>query len=75
MNQSYNIHIRRIDGILTGSTVHSRSGPESNGNQNVLHIPQISRTMVSPPDSLVSCQLHPFRGKTYTSAGDIAGLF
>ena len=36
--------------ILPGTTTVSQSEPGSNGNEQVLHIPQISRTWVSPSD-------------------------
>ena len=35
------------DGNLTGTTILGQSGPESNGNEGVLHIPQSSSTEVS----------------------------
>ena len=37
-----------IDGILTGTTTPSKSGPWNNDNEGVLHIPQSSRTGASP---------------------------
>ena len=39
---------------LLGATTPGQSGPVSNGNEGVLHIPQISRAGASPSDSLVS---------------------
>ena len=38
-----NIYIRPIDGTLTGTTIPGQSGPESNGNEDVLNTPQIYR--------------------------------
>ena len=38
-----NISIWSIDGILIGTITTSRSGPRSNGNEGVLHIPQSSK--------------------------------
>ena len=32
-----------MDETLTGSTTLNQSGPESNGNEEALHIPQIPR--------------------------------
>ena len=40
---SLNNSIRSIDGILTGTTNPGPSGPESNGYEGVLHIPQTLR--------------------------------
>ena len=39
-------------GPLTGATTPGQSGPGSNGNEGVLHIPQGSRTGTSPPDAV-----------------------
>ena len=36
-----------MDEILTGTTTLGLSGPGSNGNEGVLHIPQTSKTEVS----------------------------
>ena len=35
---------------LTGTTTLDQSGPESNGNEGVLHIPQRSRSCALPSD-------------------------
>ena len=40
-------------GLLTGTPTPGQSGPWSNGNEGVLHIPQSSKTKVSPSDGLV----------------------
>ena len=37
---------------LTGTTTPDLSGPGSNGNEGVLHIPQSSRTEASPSDAV-----------------------
>ena len=42
-----------IDGTLRGTTILGQSGPENNGNEEVLHIPQSSRIKASPSDGLV----------------------
>ena len=48
-----------LDGTLcTGATTPAQSGPGSNGNEGVLHIPQGSRTGTSPPDALYQRQLN-----------------
>ena len=43
-----------IDGTLKGTTTSGQSGPESNYNERVLHIPQSSRTGASSSDDLKS---------------------
>ena len=40
------------DGILIGTTTLSLSGPGSNGNEGVLHIPQSSKTEAFTLDSV-----------------------
>ena len=42
--------IRPIDETLTGTTTPSQSGLGSNGNEGVLHTPQIIKTGASPSD-------------------------
>ena len=39
-----------------------QSGPWSNGNKGVLHMPQSSKTGVSPSDGLVSYPGHLLKG-------------
>ena len=46
--------MRPIDGTLTGTTTLSQNGSGSKGNEEVLLIPQSSRTEGSPSDA-VSC--------------------
>ena len=41
-----------INGTLTGTTILSQSGSESNGNEEVIHIPQSSSIGVSPSDAV-----------------------
>ena len=41
-----------MDRTLTGTTMVGQSGPVSNGNEGVLHIPQSSRTGNFLSDSL-----------------------
>ena len=45
-------HFWLIDGVLTGNTNLSQSGPGSNGNEGVLHILQKSTTRASPLDAV-----------------------
>ena len=47
-----NSSIWPIDGTLICSTIPSHSGPESNGNEEVPHIPQIFKTRPSPSDAV-----------------------
>ena len=42
-----------IDRTLSGSTTLGQSGPGSNDNEEVLHIPQISKARASSLDSLI----------------------
>ena len=44
-----------INGNLIGTTIPVNSAPGSNGNEGVLHIPQISRTGASPSDAVKYC--------------------
>ena len=45
-----------IDRALSGATIPGQSGPGSNVNEGVLHIPQISKAGASPSDCL---ELYP----------------
>ena len=57
-----------MDGTTPGATTPGQSGPRSDGNKAVLHIPQSSRiTGNSPLDCLVSYPGHML-GKSYPSA-------
>ena len=60
--------IQPIDRALSGATTPGQSGPGSNGNEGVLHIPQSSSTAgTSPSDCLVSYPGHSLGG-SYPSA-------
>ena len=50
---------RSIDRILSGAITPGQSGFWSNGNEGVLHIPQISKAGGSPSDCLLSYLGHP----------------
>ena len=53
---------------LSGATTPGQSGPGSNGNKEVLHIPQNSSIRgVSPSDYLMSYPGHSL-GESYSSA-------
>ena len=63
-----NSSIWAIDKTLSGATTPGQSGPGSNGNEGVLHIPQSSNiTEVSASDCLVSYTGHSL-GESYPSA-------
>ena len=49
---------------LSGATTPVLSGPGSNGNKGVLHIPQISKTRASSSDCLVSYSGHLLVGSS-----------
>ena len=48
------ISIWPINGNLTGTTNPDQSGPGSNGNEGLLHIPQSSKAGAMPSDGLMS---------------------
>ena len=47
-----------IDRTLSSATTPGQSGPGSNGNEGVLHIPQISKAEAPPSDGLMSYPGH-----------------
>ena len=47
-----------IDKTLSGANTPSQSEPGSNGNERVLHIPQISKAGASPSDGFISYPGH-----------------
>ena len=58
-----------MDMTLSSATIPCQSGPESNGNEGVLHILRSSRiTSVSPSDFLMSYPGHSLVGGSYLSA-------
>ena len=69
-----NSSIRPIDMILSSATTPGQSGPESNGNEGVHHIPQSSSiTGNTLSDCLVSYPVH-LLGESYPSA-EIQSVF
>ena len=52
IGKSLNSPNRAIDGTLPRNTIQVLSGFENNGDEEVLHIPQISKTEVSLPDAI-----------------------
>ena len=61
-----NSYIWPIDGIPSGTITSGQCGPGRNGNEEVLHIPQSSRTGTPSSDGLVSYSGHSF-GRSYSS--------
>ena len=53
---------------MTGTTKLGQSGHGSNGNEEVLHIPQSCRTEASPSDSLLSYPGHLLEERFYPCA-------
>ena len=51
-----------IDRTLSGATTPGQSGLGSEGNEGVLHIPQISKAGASPSDGLMSYPGHSLGG-------------
>ena len=61
--------IQPIDRALSGATTPGQSGPESDGNEGVLRIPQSSSIAgTSPSDCLMSYPGHSLGGGSYPSA-------
>ena len=61
--------IEPIDRALSGTTISGQSGPGSNGNEGVLHIPQTSSIIgTSPSGRLVSHPGLSWGGGSYHSA-------
>ena len=57
-----NSFIWPMNRILSGAITADQSGPGSDGNEEVLHIPQSSRiTRASPSDGLMSFTGHSLR--------------
>ena len=54
--------IWHIDRTLKDTTNPDQSGPESNGNEGILHIPQSSKAEASPSNGLVSYLGHLLKG-------------
>ena len=61
-----NSNICFIDRTLSGGTTPGQSGPENNGNEGVLRIPQISKDGTLPLDGLISYPGHSL-GESYLS--------
>ena len=62
-----NSSIWLIDRTLSGATTPGPSGPKTNGNEMVLHIPQNSKTEASRSDYFISYPVYPL-GMYYSSA-------
>ena len=63
-----NSFIWPADRILSGATTPGQSRPESNSNEELFYIPQSSRTVASPSDSLVLYPGLSLRGGSYSYA-------
>ena len=57
-NKRVNSSIWPGDGTLAGTIITGQSGLKSNGYEEVLHIPQSSRTGASPSDCFISYPGH-----------------
>ena len=61
---------------LSVATIPGQNGPGSNGNEEVLHIPQSSSiTGTSPSDCLVSYPGHSLWGRSYSLCSGVVGVF
>ena len=71
-----NSSIRPIDRILSGATTPGQSGPGSDSNEGVLHIPQsFNITEASPSDCLVSHAGHSLGEGILPLCRDTVGVF
>ena len=59
-----------IDRTLSGATTQGQCGPGSNGNEEVLHIPQISKAGTPPLDSLMSYPGHSLEVRSLTPSAE-----
>ena len=66
---------RPIDGTLTASSTARKNGPMSNGNEGVLHTPQIFRTGTSTSYYNLMLNQGYLRGKSYLSTRDTLSVF
>ena len=64
-----------IDRFLSGATTPGQSGPGSNGNKGVLHIPQMSKAGASPSDCLMSYLGYLLGGGVLPLSRDAVGVF
>ena len=65
-----------IDRLLSGATTPDQIGPEGDGNEGVLRIPQSSIfTRASLSDSLVSYPRHSLRGRDLLFCRGTVGVF
>ena len=71
-----NSSIWMIEKTLSDSTTLGQRGPGSDGNKEILHIPQSSRTKVSPSDGLMSYPWHLLvLGGVLPLSRDAVGVF
>ena len=74
-SKGLNSSIWLIDGTQKGTNTLGQSGPGSNGNEEVFHIHQRSRTGASLSDDLVSQLGHLRRGDLTILFRDAVGIF
>ena len=70
----WNSSIWPIDRTLSAATTPTKSGPGSNGNEGVLHIPQSFRVGTPLSDGLMSYLGLSF-GESYPSVPDAVDVF
>ena len=70
-----NSSIWPIDGILTDITTPGQSGPGSNGNEELLHSLQSSRTGVSPSAAVYCLTLNPHYVEVLLLCRDVVSVF
>ena len=64
-----------MDRTLLSATTLGQSGPESTGNEEVLHIPKSSTTGASPSDFLCHIQDTHWQGGVLPLCRDTVGIF
>ena len=70
-----NSSIWPIDRTFSCATILGQSGPGSNGNKGVFHIPQSSKTGATSSDCLMSYAGHSLGGGGLTLCRDAVGVF
>ena len=78
LSNNFQTSIWPINGIFTHTTTPGQCESERNGNEEVLHTPQSSKTGASFPDAIeYHTQDTPLNGGggSYSSAGDTVSAF
>ena len=68
-------YICLIDWTLTATTTLGQCRPEINGNEGLLHIPQSSRTVISPSDGLAIYIQNPHWGVVLPLCRDALSIY